>query len=127
MTASTERWEEQARYDLSTARAMLDSGRYLYVLFCCQQAIEKALKAVIVNRTGEFPPRLHNLPRLSETAGLSPDSECRGFLGELTAYYIQTRYPEGVEFTDTSDAPEVADETLRRTEEVAEWLFSMIE
>lgn len=49
-------WLEQGTYDLETARAMLASGRYLYVLFCCQQAVEKTLKALIVHRTGEFPP-----------------------------------------------------------------------
>ena len=33
-------WVDQAQYDLETAHAMLASGRYLYVLFCCQQAVE---------------------------------------------------------------------------------------
>ncbi len=39
-----QRWHELAQYDLGTADAMLSAGRYLYVLFCCQQAIEKHLK-----------------------------------------------------------------------------------
>jgi HEPN domain-containing protein len=47
MSSASKHWTEQARYDLDTARAMFDSGRYLYVLFCCQQAVEKALKAII--------------------------------------------------------------------------------
>lgn len=47
MSSASQQWMEQARYDLDTARAMFDSGRYLYVLFCCQQAVEKALKAII--------------------------------------------------------------------------------
>lgn len=66
MREASRPWAEQARYDLDTAGAMLSSGRYLYVVFCCQQAVEKALKALIVVRTGEMPPRLHNLPRLAE-------------------------------------------------------------
>lgn len=37
-------WEEIATYDLETAEAMLASGRYLYVVFMCQQAIEKLMK-----------------------------------------------------------------------------------
>jgi len=34
-----EYWKDAAIYDLETAEAMLDSGRYLYVVFMCQQAI----------------------------------------------------------------------------------------
>ena len=34
-------WEDIAEYDLVTAEAMLFSGRYLYVVFMCQQAVEK--------------------------------------------------------------------------------------
>ena len=40
-------WLELADYDLETARAMLQTGRYLYVGFMCHQVIEKALKAVV--------------------------------------------------------------------------------
>ena len=65
-----ESWESQARYDLDTAHAMLVSGRYLYVFFCSQQGMEKALKVVIVHRTGNFPPRVHSLLRLAGHAGI---------------------------------------------------------
>ncbi|NLB27219.1 MAG: HEPN domain-containing protein [Bacteroidales bacterium] len=34
-------WEEYAQYDIDTAVAMFDAGRYLYTAFMCQQAIEK--------------------------------------------------------------------------------------
>lgn len=94
MSISFDHWLEQAQYDLDTAKAMLNSRRYLYVLFCCQQAVEKILKAVIARKTAEFPPRLHNLLRLSETAGVAIDESTHDFFGELSAYYIQTRYPE---------------------------------
>lgn len=36
-----EYWLDIAKYDLETAEAMFDSGRYLYVVFMCQQSIEK--------------------------------------------------------------------------------------
>lgn len=41
-----EYWLDIADYDLETAKSMLTSGRYLYVVFMCQQAIEKLLKAL---------------------------------------------------------------------------------
>ena len=39
-------WLDLADYDLETAKAMLNSGRFLYVGFMCHQTIEKALKAM---------------------------------------------------------------------------------
>jgi len=118
-------WIDQARYDLETARAMLASGRYLYVLFCCQQAVEKALKAVIVRRTGVLPPRVHNLLRLTEAAGAGLDREQARFLGELSAYYIQTRYPEGIKTAGSTITQGLAEEVLGKTEQSVTWVLSM--
>lgn len=36
-------WLDISDYDLETARAMLFSERYLYVVFMCQQAMEKII------------------------------------------------------------------------------------
>ncbi len=43
-------WLDAAEYDLQTAKAMLETKRYLYVGFMCHQTIEKALKGVFVTR-----------------------------------------------------------------------------
>jgi HEPN domain-containing protein len=126
MPPTVHHWAEQAQYDLETARAMLTSGRYLYVLFCCQQAVEKLLKALIVKRTGEFPPRVHSLPQLEDLTELQPDASRRAFLAELSAYYIQTRYPEEIKsLTDAVDAL-TAEQILNRTEELTSWLLLML-
>jgi len=57
-------WIALAEYDFETAKAMMKSGRYLYVAFTCQQTIEKALKALYVKEKEETPPYTHNLIRL---------------------------------------------------------------
>ena len=127
MSEAVRRWVERSRYDLDTATAMLASGRYLYVLFCCQQAVEKALKAVITTRTGTLPPRIHNLPRLAEAAQIDlPDDQAQ-FLGELSAYYIQSRYPEEISGLASTMTREAAQKALKTTEETTQWLFSILE
>ena len=123
---TVQKWIDQASYDLGTARAMLDSGRYLYVVFCCQQAVEKALKALIIHRTNEFPPRIHSLPRLAEAAGVTFEREQLDFIAELSVYYMQTRYPEETEALAKTATRERAAAALRSTEEVTTWLLSMI-
>ncbi|MFH0809810.1 MAG: HEPN domain-containing protein [Pseudomonadota bacterium] len=126
MRSSAMHWAEQARYDLDTAKAMFDSGRYLYVLFCCQQAAEKMLKALIAMRTEELPPRIHQLVRLSEVAGLEVGQERADFLRELSAYYIQTRYPEEIGNLASQVKEQEARRVLDQTEEVLQWLSSML-
>jgi HEPN domain-containing protein len=125
MTSASDRWAEQARYDLETAQAMMESGRYLYVLFCCQQAVEKMLKALIATRTRELPPRLHHLMRLVEVAGIKVEENQADFLRELSAYYIQTRYPEEISDMGSEVKEGIAREILIKTKEVVIWLSSM--
>jgi HEPN domain-containing protein len=45
-----EYWMDIADYDMETSRSMQKSGRYLYTVFMCQQAIEKVLKRFISRR-----------------------------------------------------------------------------
>ena len=126
MSSPSKYWMEQAHYDLDTARAMLNARKYLYVLFCCQQAVEKALKAIIVKRMSDFPPRLHNLLRLAEIAGVKMEPDREVFLGELSGYYIQTRYPEEIHSLARTLGHAISQDTLHKTGEVIEWLFSML-
>jgi HEPN domain-containing protein len=123
---TAERWIDQARYDLDTARAMLNSGRYLYVLFCCQQTVEKIIKAIIVRQTNEFPPRIHALIRLAEAADLELTDERAHLLRELSNYYIQTRYPEEIAALASKISESQARRIFNQTEEIVQWLLSMI-
>jgi len=104
---------------------MFKAGRYVYVLFCCQQAVEKALKALVVKRTGKMPPRIHNLPRLAEAAEIETNQEQARFLGELSAYYIQSRYPEEIEAAGSTVAHELAENVLTKTEQMITWVLSI--
>ena len=96
MSPDARQWLDLARYDIATAEAMLKSGRYLYVLFCCQQAVEKTLKACVIEKTNEFPARTHDLARLAREAEITLSEEQDRFLRTLTKFYLGTRYPEEV-------------------------------
>ena len=121
-----QQWTDQAWYDLETAQAMLDSHRFVYVVFCCQQAVEKMLKAVIVHTTGGMPPRIHNLVRLAEHSGLQLDNEQALLMRELTELYIQSRYPEQMAPASSSVWQPIAQDAMNRTEIVLGWLSSTI-
>lgn len=105
---------------------MLRTRRWLYVLFCCQQAVEKTLKALVVATTSKHPPPLHNLMRLADAAGLTPEPYRAEQLRVLTAYYIETRYPEAVEALASSVDRKLAREVLATAREVLIWLESLL-
>jgi HEPN domain-containing protein len=120
-------WLERSKYDLETAKAMLDARRYLYVAYMCQQAVEKLLKAIIAKHGKENLP-IHNLNRLAELAELSGELE-EGqidLLAELTAYNIVARYGDYKEslseIVDTQKAKFLYDRTL----ELFQWLCKRI-
>ncbi len=120
-------WAERAQYDLDTADAMYEAERHVYVLFCCQQAIEKAIKAVIVKKTGEMPPRIHNLLRLAEVAGIESDQEQTHLLTRLSGYYIQSRYPEEIRAAGATITRELAREVLSKTEQTVKCVLSILQ
>jgi HEPN domain-containing protein len=55
MRKDTQNWIDLAVYDLETARHMLATGRYLYVVFLCRLALEKMLKAHVTETTQTTP------------------------------------------------------------------------
>jgi HEPN domain-containing protein len=117
-----EQWLEKAKYDIETAGAMLKAGRYFYVLFCCQQAVEKSLKAIIAEKTRKLPPRVHNLVALAQTAGVVAEEKQTELMRLLTEFYVDSRYPEirGVGVGDIDRMK--AEDCLNRTVEMVQWL-----
>ncbi|MFH2115461.1 MAG: dTDP-4-dehydrorhamnose reductase, partial [Spirochaetota bacterium] len=84
-----------AVYDLETSKAMLASGRYLYVAFTCQQAIEKNLKVILyLNHT---PMLIHNLARLASCSGMVFDNDDLVLLNMISGYYIKGQYQADVD------------------------------
>lgn len=121
-----DKWLAQAVYDFDTAKEMHKVERYLYVLFCCQQSVEKALKGVIVHRTKTFPQKSHNLLQLSKDAGIEWGDDDLLFIRELNSCYIVSRYPEDLRHIEEKATNEVAMETLQYTERILSWLRSTL-
>jgi HEPN domain-containing protein len=121
-------WVERAEYDLETAKAMLDTARYLYVAYMCQQAVEKLLKALIAQQDKENLP-IHNLNRLAELAGIASalDPEQFDFLAELTPYSIEARYGDYKEGLSEIINEQKAREVYKRTQGIFEWLYRKLD
>ena len=127
MDKFVEHWVERSKYDLDTAKAMLDTGRYLYVSYMCQQAIEKILKAIIAKQGKENFP-IHNLNRLAEISLIDSElnSEQFNFLAELTPYNIEARYGDYKESLSEIINDKKAQKVYEKTLEIHEWLYQKI-
>ena len=87
-------WLEKARSDLYATERLLDgNGPYDAACFHAQQAIEKALKALLA-LSGQPIPRTHDLDELQRTCNLvRPIPELQSLdLSEATDYAVQLRY-----------------------------------
>ena len=121
-----EHWVSLANYDLKTARAMLKSGRYVYVAFTCQQTVEKMLKAYYILQIGEEPPKTHNLTYLTEKVKLKLTKDKSELLNSLSAYYISTRYPAYKETISKLINKREAERLLKETVDFQQWLLSIL-
>lgn len=117
-------WFSLAEYDLVTAKAMLQTKRYLYVAFMCQQAIEKILKACYVRRLASTPPYTHNLLRLIKELTFKGEmgDEIMGAIEELNSYYIESRYTEDIEELTRQFTEAKTTSILESTEEIFKWI-----
>ncbi len=96
MRPETRNWIEAADYDLESARQMLSSRRYLYVVFFCHLTLEKLLKAIVSEVTGQPAPRSHDLVMLVKRSGVAPAKHHLEFMGKLNGASVPTRYPSDI-------------------------------
>ena len=87
-------WLESSKEDLDVAETLFNNRKFRHALFFTHLAVEKNLKAHVIINTEDVPPRIHDLLRLADLAGLTfPDSQ-RTFLARLQRYCIEGRYSD---------------------------------
>ncbi|MDP2852646.1 MAG: HEPN domain-containing protein [Smithellaceae bacterium] len=113
-------WKDAAVEDWDVAKQLLDIGKTRYALFFVHLTLEKALKSLVCQKTNDLAPRMHNLNRLAEIAGLDISDHHTDVLSELMAFHIEGRYPDSL-----SEAPskKEAMEYFNRGQEVLQWLM----
>jgi HEPN domain-containing protein len=121
-----EYWLDIAEYDLETARAMQQSERYLYTVFMWQQALEKLLKAIHIQQTGDEAPRTHNLVYLLGLLNLPQPPEYLKLMTNLNTYYLEGRYPGYKQRLSQLLTPQLAQDFLTKSEDCFKWLQSQL-
>jgi len=120
-------WLDQSTYDLKTAESLYQARRYIYVIFMCHLAVEKALKALIVEVTGKAPPRTHNLVNLMKIGQVKLSDEQIRFITRLSLAGVVTRYPEELKRALDDYPPPVTRDYLKKAKDVVKCLKQQLE
>lgn len=120
MRGETRNWWTQALADLEAAKVNLSASQYYVCAFLCHQAAEKALKAVIIEKLRELPPKNHNLLRLGERLSLTEGLQAA--LRRLNPAYTNALYPDAANGVPAEAFDEeMAQDHIAYSERVVEW------
>ena len=86
----------------------------------CQQAVEKAFKAIWIQRFREMPPKTHDLVELAER--LSVPADFSTALRDINPAYATARYPDAANGLPSRAFDEkIAQRHLEGAERVMDW------
>ncbi|MEK7563042.1 MAG: HEPN domain-containing protein [Patescibacteria group bacterium] len=87
-------WRKGARDALEMAQLALQAGKYDHALFNCQLAVEKALKAKIMEKTRKPHPKIHDLRKLSLLVHDSWTVEENELFDIVSSFAVAARYDD---------------------------------
>lgn len=114
-----DKWMNMALHELETAEYNLEGSILDAAAFHCQQAVEKALKALYIKEYKRLI-RTHDLLFLGKKLNL-PDDLIE-ICDAINPFYIGARYPDMYE----EYGEEEVEEAINRAREVIEWVRKKI-
>ena len=119
-------WLTEAQEAIRVAGHLVEKGDYSYALFFGHLAIEKVLKALYVARLREHAPPIHNLLRLAKVIGLKLSESLTESLITVTAFNIETRYPDVKRAFRQKCTWEYTTQQMALIQELHKWLISQM-
>lgn len=124
MKEETTLWLNQANEHLEDAQYLFDGSRYSMSVFCAHQALEKILKACIIEFASKIPPKSHNLDALGRDTRIALPESWYADLAEITRHFWRVRYPDFRRYSYTNK--ESVQPTLDKTKEVFQWILKQL-
>ena len=120
MKEETQPWLLQAEEHYQDAFYLYEGSRYSLAVYSCHQALEKILKAAVVEFANQLPPKSHNLDALAKESSLEFPPGWHEDLAEITRHFWRVRYPDFQKYVYTSK--EKAEPTVSKTREIYLWI-----
>ncbi|MFH1992493.1 MAG: HEPN domain-containing protein [Pseudomonadota bacterium] len=115
-------WIAEAEEALQVADHLMEKNDYSYALFFGHLAIEKLLKALYIVKQKDHAPPIHNLLRLAKLAGITVPEDKIDALIEISAFNIESRYPDIKRTFRKKCNSEYAENQIRVIKEIFQWL-----
>ena len=121
MRQEIKNWSDQSNDDFDSAKFNFNGKKFYVAAFLCQQAVEKALKALFLyEKKGEIP-QSHSLIYLATNTSIPRNFY--SFLKELTPKFIDTRYPDAsIDLPSRIYDEENTKRLLDKSEDILEWI-----
>ncbi|MBU1500239.1 HEPN domain-containing protein [Patescibacteria group bacterium] len=87
-------WLAGANDAFDTAKKLYSAKKFDHCLFFVHLALEKIIKAIFIKKKDTFPPLIHNLAKLAETAGILLAPQQKSQLNEATEFNVSGRYED---------------------------------
>ena len=116
-------WVKSAEEDFAAAQSLTDKGHFRHSLFFAHLAIEKMLKAHVVNRTKDVPPKVHDIVRLAQLGGINLSKEQKNLLLEFRVYQLEGRYPDSQQLPLSTA---FVKNEIARAKGIIEWLKAQL-
>ena len=127
MNQETKQWLNMADMDLGVAKHLMENyyPKPLEIIcYHCQQAAEKAIKALVVSRgTQGGMPKLHDLSFLLNQVKnfVKIEEKYYDYADTLTPYGVSVRYPNELFLEERH-----AKEAIQYAEEILEWVYGLV-
>jgi HEPN domain-containing protein len=119
-----EYWKKSSTEDLLAASDIITRDKHIRQgLFFLHLALEKMLKARVCKTIQDVPPRIHDLVRLVNIAGIALSQDKIDLLLEVNAFNLEGRYPE---YEIPSTSLQEAKVYLAQGEELIKWLSKQL-
>ena len=87
-------WQKTAEHDFETMLYLFKGKKYSESLFFGHIVLEKILKGLVVKKTKEQAPYIHDLIRLVELSECNLSKDEMDLLDVVNKFNIKARYPE---------------------------------
>lgn len=124
MKDETNVWLNIAKNHFNDMLFLYDGRRYSMSVYCAHQALEMILKAAIVEKVNQTPPKIHKLDELAKQTTLPMVDTWYEDLAEITRHFWRVRYPDFQQYVYTSK--EKVAPTIEKTKEVYQWILTQL-
>ena len=124
MKDETTNWLLQAKEHFEDAEYMYSGHRYSMCVYCYHQALEKVLKASIVETVDKLPPKIHNLDQLARETKLKFSGNDFEDLAEITRHFWRVRYPDFQKYMYTNK--EIVEPTVIISRKIYQWVLQQL-